>query len=192
MPQRIIKYFGLFVSVISFSLLLISLIPPKVKSIDNPPLPESVIDEPLETIAEAKEFDTDAYFSIVIPKLGLSAKITPNLNPLKEEDYTDALKEGIAHASTSFYPGQNNSIFLFAHNSDLFYHLKDLDAGDEIILFYHYQKYFYEVAETTIVEPDDLTVLIPAHTEKLILQTCYPPGTRQKRLLVIGYPIDSH
>jgi len=188
MPRKLIKYLGLLISITSFSLLLTSLIPPRVESFDNPPEPTSTIDEPLETIAEAKAFDADAYFSIIIPKLGVSAKITPNVNPLNEGDYAPALKEGIAHASTSFYPGQNNSIFLFAHNSDLFYHLKDLVAGDEIILFYHYQKYFYEVTQTTIVEPDDLTWLIPAHTEKLILQTCYPPGTRQKRLLVTSLP----
>lgn len=197
--SKFVKYTSLSIFVFSTFLLTASLKPPKAQSIAD--INQGVEESELAVINEAKDLNSDAFFSIVIPKLGAAAKIIPNIDPLNQASYEEALKQGVAHASPSFYPGQGNTIFLFAHSTNnplnigkynaVFYSLKDLKKGDQIVLFYKYKKYFYEVEKVEITDKEDLVSLLPQHHEVLILQTCYPPGTNQKRLLVTALPINN-
>jgi LPXTG-site transpeptidase (sortase) family protein len=48
-------------------------------------------------------------------------------------------------------------------------------------------RYGYKVYEKEIVNPDEVEVLGPAERENtMTLITCYPPGTVQKRLVVVA------
>src|SRR4030042_6843581 len=95
-----------------------------------------------EQILEPK--DTD--FSILIPKIGASAKIFPNIDPSKENDFLPVLQQGVAHAKGTVFPGLKGNIYLFAHSTDsfwnvgrynaIFYLIKDLKEGDEIVVFF--------------------------------------------------------
>lgn len=142
----------------------------------------------------------DTYFSIVIPKIGASARVIANVDPSNEENFLPALLQGVAHAQGSLFPGLSGNIYMFAHSADsfwdagrynaIFYLLKDLEVGDEVVIFYQNKRYNYFVTDSRIVEPEEVHFITEANTgdEQLILQTCWPPGTTWKRLLVFARP----
>lgn len=144
---------------------------------------------------------SDTSFSIVIPKLGANAKVYPNVDPTNEKEFLPILQKGVAHAKGSVFPGFKGNTYLFAHSTDnfwdvgrynaLFYLLKDMQQGDDIVMFFENKRFNYKVADSKIVEPEDVSYLVKSQstsTEQLILQTCWPPGTTWKRLLVIAKP----
>jgi LPXTG-site transpeptidase (sortase) family protein len=142
-------------------------------------------------------------FSIEIPELKIKSNVSANIDPSDEKSYSSALKKGIAHAAGTGLPGQletNKTIYLFAHSTDApwniarynaqFYGLKDAKEGQEIRLRFWGEDKLYRITRTEIVPASDTTYLMPqTDTEQLILQTCYPPGTAWKRLIVVAKPI---
>ncbi len=143
---------------------------------------------------------TDTMFSIVIPKIGANAKVFPNIDPADEKQFLPVLKQGVAHAKGTVFPGMQGNIYLFAHSTDnwwsvgrynaVFYLLKDLSVGDDVVVFFNNKRYDYTVSESIIADPDDVRLLIKSQggPQQLILQTCWPPGTAWKRLFVIALP----
>jgi len=143
--------------------------------------------------------DTD--FSILIPKIGASAKIFPNVDPSDQNQFLPILMHGVAHAAGTVFPGMNGNIYLFAHSTDnfwdvgrynaVFYLLKDLSKGDEVVIFYQNKRFNYIVQKTQIVDPSSVSYLVDSQKQNkqtLILQTCWPPGTTFQRLLVFATP----
>lgn len=142
----------------------------------------------------------DTEFSIVIPKIGASARVFPNVDPTEESAFLPVLFQGVAHAAGTVFPGIGGTTYLFAHSTDnfwdvgrynaVFYLLKDLAPGDQIIVFFHGVRFNYVVSESRIVEGSDVSAIIESHggPEQLVLQTCWPPGTTWKRLLVYAKP----
>lgn len=143
----------------------------------------------------------DTSFSIIIPKIGASAKVFPNIDPGNEAEFLPILMQGVAHAKGSVFPGIVGNTYLFAHSTDnfwdvgrynaVFYLLKDLQPGDDVIIFFQNKRYDYTVTGSKIVNPDDVSNLVNAQTsgkEQLILQTCWPPGTTWQRLMVFASP----
>lgn len=144
----------------------------------------------------------DTVFSVIIPRIGASARVIPDVDPGEESEYLEALNQGVAHAAGTGYPGGregNRNVYLFAHSTDyffrvpqynaIFYLLKELESGDEIDVFYQGKRYIYAVTEKKIVGAKEVSYLTtPTSEEQLTLQTCWPPGTTLKRLLVIAKP----
>lgn len=139
----------------------------------------------------------DPDFSIVIPKIAANAKILANIDASNEQIYLDALNKGVAHALGTAFPGEGGHIFLFAHSTDyfwnistynaIFYLLYKLEKGDEVNLFYKGQRYVYKVIGKEVVDPSQVQYLTrKTNREFLTLQTCWPPGTTLKRLLVFA------
>jgi sortase A len=141
----------------------------------------------------------DPAFSLIIPKIHAKGKIVPEVDAGNEAEYFAALKTGVAHAKGTVFPGSSGNVYLFAHSTDspinilrynaIFYLLKELEVGDEIQVYYQGVKHRYFVAEKKIVEPTDVSYLLPQNPEgreQLILQTCWPPGTTLKRLLIFA------
>ena len=147
---------------------------------------------------ELRPIDTE--FSILIPKIGASAKVFANVDPSNPDEFLPKLLNGVAHAQGTVFPGIPGNIYLFAHSTDnfwnvgrynaIFYLLKDLEPGDEIVVFYQGERYNYFVSDKQIVDANDVSLITNAKTgdEQLILQTCWPPGTTWKRLLVFARP----
>lgn len=144
---------------------------------------------------------TDTRFSILIPKIGASAKIFPNIDPSNEDEFKKVLLKGVAHAKGTVFPGKKGNIYLFAHSTDnfwdvgrynaVFYLLKDLTQGDEIVVFFENKRYNYVVKNTKIVSPSDVSYIVDSQKQDkqvLILQTCWPPGTAWQRLIVFAEP----
>jgi sortase A len=139
----------------------------------------------------------DPNFSIIIPKIGANAKVLPNIDAANEKVYLDALSKGVAHTLGTAFPGEGGHIFLFAHSTDyfwnvgsynaIFYLLYKLTKNDEVDLFYQGQRYVYRVIGTEIVDPSQVQYLTrKTNREFLTLQTCWPPGTTLKRLLIFA------
>ena len=139
----------------------------------------------------------DADFSIVIPKINANSKIIDNVDAADQNAYLAALKTGVAHAFGTAFPGQGGHIYLFAHSTDyfwnvgtynaVFYLLYKLEVNDEVNLFYQGRRFVYRIIDKKIVEPDEVDYLTrQTDNEFLTLQTCWPPGTTLKRLLMFA------
>jgi len=133
-------------------------------------------------------------FGVIIPKINANAPIFANIDPFKENEFLPILKRGIAHAKGTSFPGHGGNIFLFAHSASgiletqqynaVFYLLTKLEKGDPVIIYYKETPYYYYVFEKKIVSPEAIDYLKKTEQEELTLQTCYPPGTTIKRLIV--------
>lgn len=145
-------------------------------------------------------FDTN--FSILIPKIGANARVFANTDPSDEKQFLPILQQGVAHAKGSVFPGIPGNTYIFAHSADnfwdvgrynaVFYLLKDLSAGDDIVIFFENQRFNYKVSELRVVDAEDVSLLVNSQNPEggpiLILQTCWPPGTTWKRLIVLAKP----
>lgn len=142
----------------------------------------------------------DPYFSVSIPKINAKSNIISNVDSSNSEEYLESLKKGVAHAKGTNFPGQNKLIYLFSHSTDsplnfsqynaVFYSLKRLEKNDKINIYFLGKKYVYRVKEKIIAEASDVSYLKDDGLgEKLVLQTCDPPGTSFKRLIIVAVPI---
>lgn len=142
--------------------------------------------------------DTD--FGVIIPKIAANSRVVANVDPGSYQDYMEALRIGVAHAWGTALPGEGGNIYMFAHSTDnfwnvgrynaVFYLLKELELDDEIDIFYQGRRYIYKVTNRQIVDPSDISFLTESTpSEQITLQTCWPPGTTFKRLIVIAKPI---
>jgi LPXTG-site transpeptidase (sortase) family protein len=177
-----------------------------INSLINPSrlLPPSapVIFEPLKDASGKEITPVNTEFSIVVPKIGINAPVIASVNPADTKSYNQALKEGVAHSATSFTPDQNGTVYLFSHSTNyqwfvkdlnaVFYLVKDLLPGDNIVVFYKGVRYTYELKEKRIVKPKEISYLVPEEGKNsLILQTCWPPGSTAERLLIFADLVDT-
>jgi len=136
-------------------------------------------------------------YSLYIPKIAAKAQVIPGVDAGNPEAYLAALKIGVAEAAGLAHPGQLGTTYMFAHSTDspinfarynaIFYLLDKVAVGDPIEVVYHKKLYKYQTVSTEVIGPDNLKYLIPQHDEeKLILQTCYPPGTTWNRLVIVA------
>lgn len=143
----------------------------------------------------------DTSFDILIPKLGANAKVFPNVDASNPNQFLPILKQGVAHAKGTVFPGMKGNIYLFAHSTDnfwdvgrynaVFYLLKDLVPGDDVVIFWQNKRYNYVVTGSKVIDPSDVSYIMNAQNknqETLILQTCWPPGTTWKRWIVFAKP----
>jgi len=152
---------------------------------------------------QADYWGVGSYYSLVVPKIGAASNVIANVDPVNENEYNDALLKGVAHAAGTYFPGQGGNVFLFSHSTDsplnvgeynaVFYLLRKLEKGDLIIVFFADKKYEYRVSEVIATSADDVSYLNEkTNSERLVLQTCDPPGTTWRRLLVIAYPVSNN
>jgi len=139
----------------------------------------------------------DKNYSIHIPKIFATSRVIPNVDAANSKEYLAALKRGVAEAVGLSHPGQVGTTFLFAHSvgtradfaryNAVFYLLDKLSFGDRVEVMYQGKLYKYEVVEREILPATEVKYLMPQTlSEKLVLQTCYPPGTTWKRLVIVA------
>lgn len=142
----------------------------------------------------------DPDFSIIVEKIGADAPIVPNVDASNKDTYTAALKRGVAHALGTSFPGQPGVSYYFAHSTDtifnvprynaVFYLLWEVKPQDKVVVFFQGRRYDYVVTEVKVTEASDVSYFTMQTREQiLVLQTCYPPGTTWKRLLVVAKPV---
>ena len=162
-----------------------------------------------EVQEEAESYGVGSYFSIVIPKIGAAENVVANVDAGNPTEYLKALETGVAHARGTYFPGQGERIYMFSHSTDsplnfarynaVFYLLGKLESGDTIIVFFADKKYVYEVSEKLTTTAGDTSWLssdsasgpegLRPGGEELVLQTCDPPGTTWRRLIIVAKPV---
>lgn len=134
---------------------------------------------------------------LVIPKIYLSEPVIKNVDPGSQTSYLPALKQGIAHAEGTGLPGDNKLGYYFAHSSSgelniarlnaVFYTLNKLEPGDPVYVWSNGHRFDYRVTSKEITDANDVSLLVnPPAIDAVALQTCWPPGTTLKRLIVMA------
>ena len=159
--------------------------------------------EPVKQLVQKKDLTPkNTNFWIVVPKIDASAPVVADVDPSDKSAYLSALTKGVAHAAGTSFPGSPGNTYIFAHSTDSFYNvgrynavfylLGKLAKGDTVEIYYKGEKILYIVREVKTVSADAVEYLgdLPAQSglegNTLTLQTCYPPGTTLKRLIVIA------
>lgn len=137
-------------------------------------------------------------FYLTIPSLSLDkVKVRPNVDGANKEVYLPVLKEAVGHYLGTALPGETGNVLLFGHSTlpilahgqyeAVFTELPKIQKKDQIIINYNNRDYYYQVIETKVAEPNDLTVLYqPTNKKLLTLMTCIPPGIGTQRFLAIA------
>lgn len=130
---------------------------------------------------------------IVIPKLSVNAPII-FVDSRAEEDIQKGLEKGVVHYQGTANPGDIGNSFITGHSSNywwspgkynyVFVLLDKMETGDQVITYYNGKKFVYTVREKIVVEPTEVSVLLPTETPTMTLMTCTPPGTSWKRLIL--------
>jgi LPXTG-site transpeptidase (sortase) family protein len=140
-------------------------------------------------------------FGIWIEKINISSIVYANVDASNPQEYKAILMKGVAHAKGSAFPGEGSgNIYLFAHSTDttfniarynaVFFLLRKLVVGDQVVIYYQGKRYVYQIFDKMILEANDNRFFTRGNgPEQLVLQTCWPPGTTWKRLILLGKPI---
>ncbi|HYB95954.1 MAG TPA: class D sortase [Vicinamibacterales bacterium] len=121
-----------------------------------------------------------------VPRLQLTT-------PVIEGDDDGTLKRAAGHLPDTPLPWEPGNSAIAGHRDGLFRPLKNVKIGDEIRFRTTRDEYVYRVTKTTIVEPDDLSVLAPQSSATLTLITCYPfyyVGNAPKRFIIHAERLD--
>ena len=119
-----------------------------------------------------------ADFTLHIPAIGLDVPVLEAEIRGSTWDFSGFTRQA-AHLQLTYYPGQGSNIVIGAHYEltnfapGPFYHLDRLAVGDQITLHFEGQTYTYEVRETLLVTPTDISVIYRTPQETLTLLTCY-------------------
>jgi sortase A len=144
--------------------------------------------EPEENIPE--------FFYITIPKLKIeNARVKSEFDGASPDEF-------IGHYKGSSLPGSPGDSFIYGHSvlpwffnpknyKTIFSTLGNLDVGDKVLIKYDEKEFTYKVVETDTLTPNDVKPLGGWRPEYLnestiTLMTCWPAGTKTKRLLVRG------
>ena len=115
-----------------------------------------------------------------VPRLKLTT-------PVVEGDDDRTLKRAVGHLPDTPLPWENGNAAIAGHRDGLFRPLKDVKIGDEIRFRTTRDQFRYRVTKTSIVMPDDISVLEPQAESSLTLITCYPfyfVGSAPKRFII--------
>lgn len=138
---------------------------------------------------------------LVIDKINLSAPVLLNINGNNTDEYNGALEKGLAHLKGSATPGKEGNMFIFGHSSydakkagqykEVFSKLNELVNGDLIEIQNLETRYTYKVSDKKVVAPNDVSVAGQNFSLKQItLMTCWPIGSTEKRLVVVGEMVE--
>lgn len=135
---------------------------------------------------------------ISIPKVGVNV---PMIWSSSEDEKTvnKDLESGVSHFSKTAAPGQKGNMVLSGHSSNyvwakgIYNHIfKDLNdlTKDDIIKVKSIQEdgrviiHSYKVVDKFVTTPDDPKIFAEAEKPAMTLSTCWPIGTRLKRLII--------
>jgi sortase A len=200
-----LRYLGILLLLSGLSVIIFTFSPiisAYIKYYFAPETPQQIKLQPVEENTEPQEEEKDDEivflnneFGLYIPKIGANAKVVKNVDPYDEDEYTNALYTGVAHANVSSTPDRTGNVFLFAHSAVNFYErrkynvyfylLGELEKNDAIYVSYEGDIYNYKVLETKKVEPTEVKYLgTYLDRDTLTIMTCWPAGMNYKRMIV--------
>lgn len=130
---------------------------------------------------------------IEIPKIKVSAPVVYEPS-VSEPAIQKALQRGVVHYGNTPEPGEPGNSVIVGHSSNdwwepgkykfVFVLLDKLIVGDKFSINHKGKRYVYQVTQSKVVAPTDLSVLAPTTEPTVTLITCTPPGTSWKRLII--------
>src|SRR3990167_7875476 len=168
----------------------------KGKHLDSPDI------KPVESVDTGSDYvniqpfvPENEKFSVIIEKIGVNAPVIADVSTVNNTEYTEALKQGVAHAQGTAKPGKKGNMFLFAHSSINFWELgpyatvfnllNKLSTDDTVIVYYEGRPYVYKVFENNVVPGWDTTPYVEEYdVPVLTMVTCDPVGTTINRRIV--------
>lgn len=155
--------------------------------------PQNIVVDPSTDVAVSPEP------KLIVPKLNINVPVVYGVGA-DDKSQLAAMEKGVAHwpggEQAKSVPGQAGNTVIAGHSSNdifgageykfIFSQLERLEAGDTIYMNYESKRYTYTVTSKDIVLPKGEWQTVIKHTDKpmLVLVTCWPLGTAQKRLLV--------
>lgn len=125
--------------------------------------------------------------AIRIPRIGLETIAV-------EGDDSQALRLGAGHIPGTALPGEPGNVVLAGHRDTVFRGLRNIAAGDRIVLTTPQGAFTYQVQSVQVTTPDDVGVLRPTAESRLTLITCYPfsyLGSAPRRWIVRARLVES-
>jgi len=116
--------------------------------------------------ASASAGATGIAFAIRVPRLGYFAAVRQGVS-------LDVLFDGPGHYPTTAMPGQRGNVGIAAHNT-YWIAFGSLVPGDAVILETRQGTFTYKIYGSSIVAPNNGTVLAPTTDHRLTLTTCWP------------------
>jgi sortase A len=102
-----------------------------------------------------------------IASLGLNVPIVEGYDP-------SSLRAGVGHIAGTALPGGLGNMALAGHRDTYFRPLRNIRRGMILAVFAADGRYDYTVDSTSIVKPEDVSVLAIHDTPEMTLITCYP------------------
>jgi sortase A len=118
-----------------------------------------------------------------MPRLNLRVAVLSGTDEL-------TLDRGAGHVRTTAPPGEDGNIGIAGHRDGYFRVLKDVALGDVLRLVTPRGVREYTVAETLVVEPEQVSVLDPTPRPAVTLVACFPfyfVGHAPQRFIVRAY-----
>lgn len=120
--------------------------------------------------------------TVTIPAIAVKEPILPDAT-------APSLKVGAGQVVADRRPGEQGNFAIAAHRSRTFgkqfNRLGELEVGDEVVIETREGRYVYEVSESFLVLPDELSVLEQStDASELTMITCHPVKNPTHRLIV--------
>jgi sortase A len=119
---------------------------------------------------------------LVIPKIGVDKIVVEGV------ELSD-LQKGPGHYPRTPLPGEPGNAAIAGHRTTYgapFYRLNELASGDDIFVTTPAGKFRYQVTDSRVVGPSDVSVLNPTADNRLTLTTCNPRFSAAQRLVVVS------
>jgi sortase A len=104
---------------------------------------------------------------ISVARLGVSVVVMEGTD-------TSILRHAAGHIVGTALPGQQGNVAIAAHRDTFFRPLRNIREGDLITITTAQRDYRYRVVSTSVVDPDNVSVLDSDGDDDLTLVTCYP------------------
>lgn len=129
----------------------------------------------------------DALGRIVVPRLGLEVMVADGVD-------AHTLRRAAGHIPGTSRLGSGGNVGIAGHRDSWFRPLKDVRAGDEVVVTTPGAVSRYRVEWAEVMVPDDTSALRPTTYPALTLVTCYPfyyVGTAPDRFVVRARLVES-
>jgi sortase A len=129
----------------------------------------------------------EAIGRIVLPSLDADFVMVDGVAP-------DDLRRGPGLYDDTEMPGQGGTVGVAGHRTTYgapFRDVDDLERGDLVRLEMPYGVFTYEVEETRIVEPTDLSVIDDVGYERVVLTACHPLYSAAERIVVFARLVET-
>jgi sortase A len=120
---------------------------------------------------------------LIIPKINLNVAVAEGTD-------SETLKYAVGHFEGTAMPGEKGNFSVAGHRNytynQYFNRLDEIKKGDEIRIRTNKGEFAYEVFDTFVVEPTEVSVLDKSEDATITLVTCTPIRVATHRLIIKG------